>query len=223
MGRFATVWEQMVSGGIVTAEGRQRRKDGTIFSVEGRMGLIEFGGASHFFAAARDITRRKEAEHQLKVLHELMRVAVSSLEIGEVFDGIGQQVRQLIDFEQLSVYFHKFGDDYAQGHSVTSDSLGPLIRLPLHQSSIGVLIFGSLEWGEYTEVELELAMEIADQLALVLEHALLYEESRETGKTSPISGLGHGKVRDGMGADGLRRYRHRRGEAAPKGWHNLLG
>jgi len=231
MGRFASVWEQMLSGGIVTAEGRQRRKDGTIFPVEGRIGLIDFGGAPHFFAAARDITARKQAEHQLKVLHELMRVAVSSLEIGEVFDGVGQQVRQLIDFDQLSVYFHKFGDDYAQGHSITSDSLGPLIRIPLNQSStgdciktaqpilrryfpdespyalehqyskdwgfrsamylplasrghvFGVLIFGSLEWGKYTEDELELAREIADQLALVFEHALLYEESRETGKS----------------------------------------
>ena len=231
MGRFAAVWEQMVSGGIVTAEGRQRRKDGTIFPVEGRMGLIDFGGAPHFFAAARDITIRKEAEHQLKVLSELMRVAVSSLEIGEVFDGVGRQVSQLIDYEQLSVYFHKFGDDYTQGHAITSDSLGPLIRLPLYQSStgdciktaqpilrryfpeespyavehqcskdwgfrsamyvplvsrghvFGVLIFGSLEWGKYTEDELELAMVIADQLALVFEHALLYEESRETGKS----------------------------------------
>ena len=190
----------------------------------------QFGGESNFFAAATDTNARKEPEHQLEVLHELIRVAVSSLDIGEVFDGVGEQVMQLIDFDQFSVYFHKFGDDYAQGHSITSDSLGPLIRLPLNQSStgdciktaqpilrryfpdespyavehqyskdwgfrsamylplasrghvFGVLIFGSLEWGKYTEDELELAREIADQLALVFEHALLYEESRETAK-----------------------------------------
>ncbi len=79
MGRFATVWEQMLSGGIVTAEGRQRRKDGTIFSVEGRIGLIDFGGAPHFFAAATAAGFAKSAAGFLKSVAGFIKSAAASL------------------------------------------------------------------------------------------------------------------------------------------------
>ena len=61
-----------------------------------------------------------------------MNIAVSSVDVGEVFDSVGEQVKQLIDYDHLSVYFHRSGEDFVEGHAITTDCLGPLVRLPLH-------------------------------------------------------------------------------------------
>ena len=64
-GVAAEMYQRLDPGERVTLEGIGRRKDGTTFPVEIRLGLIELAGRQHMFALARDITERKRAEETL--------------------------------------------------------------------------------------------------------------------------------------------------------------
>ena len=66
---LAGIWEHIVSNGPITVEGVHRRKDGTRFPVEVRVGLFETGVDRLMLAMARDITARKAR------LKELSRLA----------------------------------------------------------------------------------------------------------------------------------------------------
>ncbi|MDY6806711.1 MAG: ammonium transporter [Cyanobacteriota bacterium] len=63
-------WQQMVPGEPITIEGIQRRKDGTTFPVEVRLGLLEAGNRKLFLALCRDITDRKRSEEALRLEQE---------------------------------------------------------------------------------------------------------------------------------------------------------
>ena len=59
---FARRMPELLAGGTLCVEGRQRRKDGSMFPVEVSVSHVTGPEASHFLAIARDITERKHAE-----------------------------------------------------------------------------------------------------------------------------------------------------------------
>ena len=59
------VWEAMVPGEPITLEGVHKRKDGTTFPVEVRLGVFESGGRKLILGLVRDVTERKQAEEKL--------------------------------------------------------------------------------------------------------------------------------------------------------------
>jgi PAS domain S-box-containing protein len=61
-GSIRGIWSRMTPGIPVTIEGRHRRRDGTIFPVEVRLGLFGEGESARVMALCRDITERKRAE-----------------------------------------------------------------------------------------------------------------------------------------------------------------
>ncbi len=63
---FEAAWREALSSGGVTREGMHRRKDGTLFPVEVRIGVLEVGGDHLMLTLARDITKRKRAEESLR-------------------------------------------------------------------------------------------------------------------------------------------------------------
>jgi len=88
-GRLDGVWNRMEVGRPLTVEGRHRRKDGTEFPVEVRLGLFRVLDEVLMLALIRDITRRKEAEIKLQELNERLESKVAE-RTRELQDTLGQ-------------------------------------------------------------------------------------------------------------------------------------
>ena len=69
-----TLWQQAMASepGVVvgTHVGEHRRKDGTTFMVEVRVGSADYAGKRMIFASARDITERRRAEEKYRSIYE---------------------------------------------------------------------------------------------------------------------------------------------------------
>ena len=69
---------ELTRRGSLTVDGVHRRKDGSTFLVEIRVGQVRFGGQECFFGAARDVSEREraaQASNELAVLEERNRLA----------------------------------------------------------------------------------------------------------------------------------------------------
>jgi len=74
--KFQDLWKRsMEAGHSVEIQGLHRRKDGSTFSADMRIGLIELGGKTLMMCLARDITARVKAEVALRNSEERYAVA----------------------------------------------------------------------------------------------------------------------------------------------------
>ena len=75
-------WDPLEAGKHVTFEGKHRRKDGSSFPVEVRLGRLDLATEKLLLALARDITERKHNERELERHREFERlVAKISMKI----------------------------------------------------------------------------------------------------------------------------------------------
>lgn len=72
-GTFEELWGTLSKENKLTLEGAHRRKDGSIFPVEVRIGLLESNSKQLILALARDVTLRLETERKLKESEEKLR------------------------------------------------------------------------------------------------------------------------------------------------------
>jgi PAS domain-containing protein len=116
-GKHAEQWKRMVPGVPHTLEGVQKRKDGTTFPVEVRLGAFELGGRKLISALVRDVTKRKQEEEALRIsqeeasrlaqenaiVAEIGRIVNSTLNIQEVYARFAEEVHKLISFDRITV------------------------------------------------------------------------------------------------------------------------
>jgi PAS domain S-box-containing protein len=87
-------WKQMVPGVPHTLEGVQKRKDGTAFPVEVRLGVFELSGRRFISALVRDVTMRKQAEEALRKREEEFRTLFDDAPVGyHEYDSEGRITR----------------------------------------------------------------------------------------------------------------------------------
>jgi PAS domain S-box-containing protein len=113
-----------------TIESTHRRKDGSIFPVETRIGLIDFGGRSSIIGISRDITARKQAEEALQLSRENLRITLNSIGDGVIatdtngcVTGINPVAERLMGLESGKAIGMKLSDIF---HIVDSDSRNPV-------------------------------------------------------------------------------------------------
>ena len=63
----AGIWARLAAGGALTVEGNIRRKDGSLFPVEVKLGAWEDRGEKQIVAWLRDITERRRAEESQRL------------------------------------------------------------------------------------------------------------------------------------------------------------
>tara|TARA_B100000315_G_scaffold260416_1_gene321574 strand:- start:3403 stop:5466 length:2064 start_codon:yes stop_codon:yes gene_type:complete len=80
--RLAKYWDELVLGRPMTLEGRHRRKDGTIFPVEARVSILNFGDEINILAVVRDISERQRVYASLLESEERFRKSFESASIG---------------------------------------------------------------------------------------------------------------------------------------------
>ena len=74
-GSVRGIWSRMTPGIPVTIEGKHRRRDGSVFPVEVRLGLFGEGDAARVMALCRNISERKRAEAARHELNEALALA----------------------------------------------------------------------------------------------------------------------------------------------------
>jgi two-component system sensor histidine kinase/response regulator len=73
---------QTVPGETVTLNGRHRRKDGSTFPVESRIGRLDLAEQSCCLASVRDVTERERREAEIRQAEERLRFALDGARLG---------------------------------------------------------------------------------------------------------------------------------------------
>lgn len=127
-GGFVEVWERGMEGSPVTVEGIHRRKDGSEFPVEVRVGALEGEGEPLILALARDVTDRKrieaERERLLRREQEISQILQRSLlppSLPEI-PGVELAARYVAAGEGMEV-----GGDFYDAFSIPRDHWGIVV------------------------------------------------------------------------------------------------
>ncbi len=65
--KWPSMWQKLCEDGSHTFESQHRRKDGTVFPIEGTVTLIEFEGCHYSMALTKDITEGKRLNESLRI------------------------------------------------------------------------------------------------------------------------------------------------------------
>ena len=98
---FTQLWNRLTPGVPAAVEGVHRRKDGTTFPVDVRLGLVEYDQHQFVLALVRDVTERKQAEQVRARLAEIGELA--AMIVHEVRNPLTTVLMGLHSFERLDL------------------------------------------------------------------------------------------------------------------------
>ncbi len=80
--RVQAAWRLIEPGSVTTLQGHHRRRDGSVFPVEVRFAVLDHEGQRLYLGTVRDITRRSEAERQIREGEERLHLALDAAHAG---------------------------------------------------------------------------------------------------------------------------------------------
>lgn len=104
-------WPEIANGTPITIEGCQKRKDGSTFPVEIRVGLLQAGNRSLILSLCRDITKRKAAEAALRREQEKSEQLLLNI--------LPEPIAQKLKKEQITI-----ADGFAEATVLFADIVG---------------------------------------------------------------------------------------------------
>ncbi len=87
------LWRRATGGAPVTLEGAHRRKDGSTFPVELRIGGFDIDGRPYILALARDITERRKSDEALRETTERLQALVHAAPVGVTVVDLDGRIR----------------------------------------------------------------------------------------------------------------------------------
>ncbi len=96
--------EEMRRNRKMTFEAQHRDKDGRVFDVEVCCAYFQFEGGEYFCSSVRDITKRKQTEHIVRLQHEVLaEVASTCGDLPETLDAVCRLVEELVPDSMATV------------------------------------------------------------------------------------------------------------------------
>ncbi|MCB9866694.1 MAG: PAS domain S-box protein [Phycisphaerales bacterium] len=89
-------WQDTLANPQRTVEGIHRRKDGSTFPVEVKVGLLELNGRQVVLGLARDISARKAAEEERDLLETQLRHAQKMQAVGQLAGGVAHDFNNIL-------------------------------------------------------------------------------------------------------------------------------
>ena len=163
------VWPRLREGKAVTVNGNHRRKDGTEFPVEVRLGLLAYDSKPMIVAMARDVTERRQAEIQLRKAKEVAEEAnrAKSVFLANTSHELRTPLNAVIGYSELLE-----DETAANGHTEYAEDLGRIKAAGRHLLDIitGILDLSKVEAGkmEVDIVPLKLA-DLIEQVGAAVE------------------------------------------------------
>ena len=181
--RLRWIDEQIGAGEVCTFETRHRRKDGTLFPVEVRVGAFQLGDRRLHLALARDISERKRAQEELResetrfrtfVDHAGDALVVQDFEHGTIVD-VNRQACESVGYtrEELigktPLLFHlDAGDDEMKSVLARAEAGETVFDTHLHRRKDGsvfpVEVHASVFWHGGRRFLLKVARDISDRM-----------------------------------------------------------
>jgi PAS domain S-box-containing protein len=148
------LWQRLKGGAAVTIDGTHRRKDGSTFPVEVRIGPLTYSDRPVIVAMARDVTARKQVEQQLYEAKEIAEEAsrAKSNFLANTSHELRTPLNAIIGYSELLEE-----ETAANGHIEYVSDLSRIKSAGLHLLDIitGILDLSKVEAGKM-EVDLQL-------------------------------------------------------------------
>lgn len=161
---FDKFMRQLEVGGAITVDGIHRRKDGSVFPVELRVGRLTYDAKPMIVAMARDVTRRKQVEQELYEAKETAEEAsrAKSTFLANTSHELRTPLNAVIGYSELLEE-----ETSANGHGEYAADLSRIKGAGHHLLDIitGILDLSNVEAGKM-EVDI-LPVDLSDLLAQV--------------------------------------------------------
>ncbi len=162
--RWPAHWEALRRRRTFSAESKHRAKDGRLIPVEVTANYIEFDGKEYNCASARDITERKRAEEESRLLQSQLIQAQKMEALGFLAGGIAHDFNNLLTgiLGYANLLCHKEGID-----PEVSKAAGAIQRASERASHLTAQLLGFARKGKNLNVPVDLGRIVAAVIGLL--------------------------------------------------------